>query len=96
MSKKSFKGSPALHFVSGRQKVSEVMGDVTVDFAVGEAVEAADVRLAKTETKSKRFNMLMRPSLFDRLQKCAGAKNISVNELINTVLEDFVRGEGRG
>lgn len=47
------------------------------------------------ETKSKRFNMLMRPSLFTKLKKSAEEKGVSVNELINIILETYVSDENK-
>lgn len=42
------------------------------------------------ETRSKRFNALMQPSLYDNLLKIASANGVSVNELMHRVLEKFV------
>ena len=39
------------------------------------------------EIKSKRFNALLKPSLFERLKRAAGQSGLSVNELINWTLE---------
>ncbi len=42
------------------------------------------------EVRSKRFNALMQPSLYNNLLKIAGANGVSVNELVHRVLEKFV------
>ena len=44
------------------------------------------------ERKSKRLNLLLKPSLFEDLRKIAQLQRTSVNDLINTVLEAY-RGE---
>ncbi|MCL2565766.1 MAG: hypothetical protein FWE24_08165 [Defluviitaleaceae bacterium] len=47
------------------------------------------------ETKSKRFNMLMRPSMFAQLKKGAEEKGVSINEFINIILEAYVFNEDK-
>lgn len=41
------------------------------------------------ETKSKRLNLLIYPSLLDNLKKIATMKQSSVNDLINEVLKEY-------
>ena len=47
------------------------------------------------ETKSKRLNLLVYPSLLEDLKKIATMNRISVNELINEVLSEFAEKESR-
>jgi len=84
MSKKSFKNNPALQFVSSRIDASDEKST--------ENVPPPDWRVANSapETRSKRFNMLIRPSVFSLLQKNAKEKNMSVNELINSLIEIYI------
>jgi hypothetical protein len=42
------------------------------------------------EIKSKKFNMLMRPSLYDDLKKVATENKTSISSLIDQVLANFV------
>jgi predicted HicB family RNase H-like nuclease len=42
------------------------------------------------EIKSKRFNMLIQPSLYDDLKRVATANKTSMNDLVHQVLTDFV------
>ena len=42
------------------------------------------------EVRSKRFNALMQPSLYNNLSKLAAANGVSVNELMHRVLEKYV------
>ena len=44
------------------------------------------------ETKSKRVQMLMQPSLYDAIKKEAKAKDISVNEMMHEILKNHVEG----
>lgn len=43
------------------------------------------------ETKSRRLQLLLTPSLYDAIKAEAGIKHISVNELINTIMKDAIR-----
>ncbi len=43
------------------------------------------------ETKSKRLNLLVPPSLYNNLLKIARVEGLSVNELINIVLKKHVQ-----
>ena len=57
---------------------------------VGSAPEerpAAPVRKPRRETKSKRVNLLVRPSVYEAIVQKADAEGVSVNELINTFME---------
>ena len=47
---------------------------------------------AVVETKSKRVQMLMQPSLYDAVKKEAKDKNISVNEMMHEILKNHVEG----
>ena len=45
----------------------------------------------KRESKSKRFNLLIRPSTFECIAKIAWVEESSINDLVNHVLEEFVK-----
>ena len=45
----------------------------------------------RRESKSKRFNLLIRPSTFESIAKIAWVEESSINDLINHVLEEFVK-----
>ena len=47
----------------------------------------------RKETKSKRVNLLVRPSVYDKLKVIAAASGVSVNDYINTVMERIVSQE---
>ena len=44
----------------------------------------------KGERKTRRLNLLVRPSMYNSLSAIASQSESSVNDLINNVLEDFV------
>lgn len=96
MSKKSFAdANPAMAFISTAEK--------SEDFALTqptkeelEAKESSSVPMKRNpeyiETKSKRVQMLMQPSLYDAIKKEAKAKAISVNEMMHEILKNHVEG----
>jgi len=101
MPKKSFKGNPALQFISSSGNKEPVEEERT---------EAREPRKPKAtgkgrpdpakappsiipqgyrlvpEAKSKRVQLLMQPSLFQEAKKAATAENLSLNEYIGLVL----------
>jgi len=111
MSKKSFKDNPALQFMSraevaiaevgkaDNEKISEV-APVPVKEVV-EVTEAARIMedpIANHmffEAKSKRFNMLIRPSTYNSLKKMSEIKGTSVNDLINKIVEAYLENHGK-
>lgn len=42
------------------------------------------------ETKSKRVQLLTKPSTHEKLKAVANNNNVSVNELINNILESYI------
>lgn len=49
------------------------------------------VGAAKTEPRSKRLNLLIKPSDFKEISKIAARHSISVNELINRLVESCIK-----
>ena len=43
------------------------------------------------ETKSRRLQVLLTPSLYDELRERAAEERMSVNEMLNTILKDYLR-----
>ena len=97
MSKKSFAdANPAMAFISTAEN--------TEDFALSQPTKedleakenSSSVPMKRNpeyiETKSKRVQMLMQPSLYDAIKKEAKAKNISVNEMMHEILKNHVEG----
>jgi len=82
MSRKNFKNeiNPALQFISG---------------SANEAQEEKDVSIKRNpmyiETKSKRFQLLLQPSLHSSLKVMADQKETSLNDLIHTILEQAAK-----
>ena len=109
MSKKSFKDNPALQFMSRAEDLSNEAREKKREekAEVAEVVEIKEVKEARMvmndflsapvafEAKSKRFNMLIRPSTYEKLKKIAEYRCTSVNDLINTIVESYMEFDGK-
>lgn len=90
MAKKTFKDNPALQFISTpeEEEIKEVALEIPPKTPEGYKLNPLYI-----ETKSRRLQLLMQPSLHAKLKDMAKDKKISVNELIHTVLEEYTKGE---
>lgn len=86
--KKSFKAdlNPAMQFIS---TPTEDEREVTT--ATAPAPEGYKVNPLYIEKRSKRLQLLIQPSLYDKIKAQADAEGCSVNDLIHRVLEDAVK-----
>lgn len=84
MAKKTFRENinPALQFIS-----STVAETPT---APAEAPEGYKINPQYIETKSKRVQLLVKPSTVEKLRARAKAEGRSLNDLINSILEENV------
>lgn len=46
---------------------------------------------SRRETRSKRLQLLITPSLYERVKKASELSSVSVNEYINLVLDDITK-----
>ena len=104
MAKKSFMTSdnPAMQFISASApetaapasavNVSAAPGAEPVTAAVqSDASDIFEISPKSSEHKSKRAQLLMTPSLHEKVAKKAASLNMSFNELVNIVLEKYVQ-----
>jgi predicted HicB family RNase H-like nuclease len=88
MPKKTFKDelNPALQFISDFQEEENQESQNNIP---------EDVSMKKnslyTETKSKRFQLLMQPSLYSRLKVMSDEKETSINDLIHKILDQYTQ-----
>lgn len=88
--KKTFIGqieNPAELFISTPQEPE------TRPAAPAKAPEGYKVNPLYLETKSKRLQLLVQPSLLEKLRARAKAEGRSVNDLVHTILEDALGKE---
>lgn len=62
--------------------------------AVSQQEETEEVIFKKPESKTKRVNLLIRPSLYERMKKRADREYVSVNEQINQYVEEMLEKRG--
>lgn len=67
-------------------------GGITLTPSTEERVlaEGGNSRTNKKETKSRRMNMLFRPTSYAEFQKLAIIKQTSANDLMNTIVENVI------
>ena len=83
---------------SFKERIKEDMGkDNVVDALIGSVErkptpekKAYKVTVKKKETRSRRLQLLITPSLYSKVEQEAERLDISVNELINTILDDVL------
>lgn len=76
MTKKSFKDNPALQFISAVEE---------------ERKFPSKQKNCYVEIKSRRLQLILKPSLFERVKKAASKKRISVNEYVHRILDKATR-----
>lgn len=54
-------------------------------------ISAPPAAAAEQEYKTKRFNLLIKPSTHSAIEKIAAMRRLSVNDLINKVLEAYAQ-----
>lgn len=94
MAKKSFMTSdnPAMQFISA--SAPETAAPAAEPVTSAEQSDASDIfeiSPKSSEHKSKRAQLLMTPSLHEKVAKKAASLNMSFNELVNIVLEKYVQ-----
>jgi hypothetical protein len=105
--KKSFKNeNPALRFIS-HDNATEEQGQPESPALLVQKEEELPMTEVNTanpgvpmkrnplyiETRSRRLNLLIQPSLHNRIKELASAKNTSVNDLIHVILEEYADRE---
>lgn len=81
MAKKSFKDSPALRFITANEE--EKINPKKDELPKGYKISPVYI-----ETKSRRLQLLLKPSIFKKLKQTADKKHTSVNDLVNSILEE--------
>lgn len=62
-----------------------------IEAEAGKEPTRVPMKLYYVEVRSKRVNVLMQPSLYDKLSEVAKYNGVSVNEVIHRACEDFVQ-----
>ena len=88
--KKSFKTNPAMQFISA---VEEETKAPKQDEQPEGVIIPKGYRLVK-EMKTERVQLLVRPTTKEQIKKEAAEKGISLNDLVNQILEDHIERQG--
>lgn len=83
---------PAAMFISSAEEPTEAEAPAPRPSATEKSAPAPIMdyirkNTPKHETRSRRLQLLMKPSLYARLKETADSTELSVNELINAILE---------
>lgn len=97
MAKKTFKDSinPAMNFIS-QESIDRAEGEIPATAGAkrpDKAPEGYKLNPLYIETKSKRLQLLIQPSLHEKLKRKAQAEGTSVNDLVNSILQDALAEE---
>ena len=92
--KKSFKAdlNPAMQFISTpAEEITTGAGEGVA--STKDAPEGYKVNPLYIEKRSKRLQLLVQPSLYNKVKAQAETEGCSVNDYIHRVLEEALRGE---
>ena len=74
--------------------VGTMISDVTPENTDGKNISQNNINIVpklKTETRSKRINLLITPSVYDEAQKKCEKIGISLNECVNQFLKNWTQ-----
>lgn len=92
MAKKDFKKNTAKMFISVPAEEAKAV-NVDQKETPGGFVVPKGYRLEK-ETKSVRLQLLVRPGTKDAIKDLAEQQGLSMNDLVNTILEEYLERSG--
>ena len=93
MAKKTFKDNPALQFISTAEEEEQEVTPEKKAPTTAKAPEGYKLNHLYVETKTKRLQLVLQPSLFDRVKKGAKQAGLSVNEYVHRILDEATKGE---
>ncbi len=94
--KKSFIGdNPALQFISTAETETQPPEEKTITMPQPTEKPPAGYKLDPrfVETKSRRLQLVLQPSLYERVRAGAAAAGLSVNEYCHQILDEATREE---
>ncbi len=95
MAKKTFKDNPALRFISTEENTPEQessQAPAERPAPQEQPPEGYKLNPLYLETKSRRVQLILQPSLHERVKQAAQTEGISFNEYVHRVLERAVKG----
>ncbi len=97
MTKKSFKDNPALQFISSisaEQELEQVQeAERITESRTAPAPEGYKLNPLYVEKKSRRLQLVLQPSLYEKVKAASKDKGMSVNDYIHKLLEEATKEE---
>lgn len=95
MPKKSFKDNPALQFITTAAEDKEQPREQkqAVPLPTEKPPAGYKVNPLYVETKTRRLQLVLQPSLYERVKAGASAAGLSVNEYVHQILDNATRKE---
>lgn len=95
-SKKSFRASDSF-FSDIEEETTEKRDGASLEPMTARGTDIPEGYVLVPEGRSKRLQLLITPSLQERLKEIAKAENVSINEIANRALSDYTKAyrEGR-
>lgn len=84
--KKSFKNNPALSFISAAE--AEQTEEAQQGFVVPKGYRLMPI------CKTERMQLLVTPEFKLAVKRAAASQGISMNEFMNNVIEEYLKGQG--
>ena len=99
MARKSFKDNPALQFINGagteersrKEKPASEEKTITMPHPVEGPPNGYKRNPIYVETKRRRLQLVLQPSLYERVKNGADAVGLSVNEYVHQILDNATR-----
>lgn len=96
MAKKTFKdNNPALAFISNTEEVAEQKEEKVVVKTTKKSPEGYKRNPEYIETKSRRVQLVLQPTVVDALKELAKEKGLSMNETANEAILAYLEKEGK-
>ena len=96
MPKKNFKDNPALQFISTAETAepeTQPAEREPMPSTTGKPPAGYKRNPLFVETKSRRLQLVLQPSLYNRVKAGAAAAGLSVNEYVHQILDNATREE---
>lgn len=93
MAKKSFKDNPALQFISAPEREQTEPTTEATPTAPTKAPAGYKINPLYIEKRTQRLQLVLQPSLYERVKNTAQAQGISINEFIHQLLDEATREE---
>lgn len=90
MAKKNFKDNPALQFLSSADPAEPTPAEEAAEPAPQYPMKRNPLYI---ETKSRRLQLLLQPSLYNKIKALADKQSKSINEIIHSILDEHINGK---